>query len=688
MHDKSRARSGWQRHVACFLIPFAAQFFVPTSALADRPPNVIVIFTDDQGYNDLGCYGSAHIRTPRLDQMAAEGLRLTSFYAQPVCGVSRAALMTGCYPIRVAEPDNVKRLHTVLHPREWTMAEMFQQAGYATAMIGKWHLGLRDGQGVAGYRADTMPNAQGFDEYFGTPAFNGARVFVNDSPFRSPLVRNQEVVRAAVHSWDDITAEYTAEALRWIEAHREESFFLYLAHNMPHIPLGASDQFRGKSEYGPYGDAIEEIDWSCGQIFQRLKELQLDDQTLVIFTSDNGPWIETTQAMKPNGRPFIPRDHSGTADPLRGWKMSAWEGGSRVPCLIRWPGKIPAGSVSDEILATLDLLPTFAQLAGCELPPDLQLDGSNATDFLLGRTATSPREEYLYYAGCLLTGVRVGRWKLVLPRRANPPGTGWWGRMLEAVPSMQLFDLDSDPGERTNVAGQHPDVVERLLQHIDSAREELGDIDRIGKGARSVDDAERRLEASGSAGQSPNVPNATATTVPAAPLEPVGNLRFTFEDRDWQGWRTIEGDLQHALTDRRNLPNHKSHPFNKQGDWFLFTGNQRDRDVGNDRLTGVLASPTFILRGGRMRFLVGGGQGKLTYVALVDSEGRELRTASGTNGPQLKQVDWDVQEWIGKQVAMRIVDRSQGGWGHVTFDDFSCDGELVEPPAANSRTSD
>ncbi|MCA9059609.1 MAG: sulfatase-like hydrolase/transferase, partial [Planctomycetaceae bacterium] len=600
-----------------------------------------------------------------------------SFYAQPVCGVSRAALMTGCYPIRVAEPGNIKRLHTVLDPTEWTMAEMFREAGYATAIIGKWHLGLRDDQGIAGYAAETMPNGQGFDFFFGTPAFNGARVFVTDSPFRSPLMRNQQIEVKAVQNWNSITSDYTREALQWIDAHRDRPFFLYLAHNMPHIPLGASEDFRGQSGHGPYADAIEEIDWSCGQIFDRLKLHGLDETTLVVFTSDNGPWIETTQAMKPNGQPFIPRDHSGTADPLRGYKMTAWEGGSRVPCIIRWPGRVPANVVSDEILTTMDLLPTFASLTRTALPNDRTLDGVDATRFLLGGTTDSPRDEYLYYAGCFLTGVRAGQWKLVLPRPASPPGTGWWGRMIEAVKEIELYDLKNDPGEQQNVAASHPDTVAALMQRIDRARRELGDIEHVGTSVRLTDEGPRLLEA----GRERTSSKPTESAQPAVPYDhavPVGNLRFTFEGGDWQGWRVTQGNLGDALTNRTDLPQHKSRPFNKQGDWFLFTGNQPDAAPGNDRLAGTIESPRFVLRGNRISFLVGGGAGADTYVALIDEDGKELRRAEGTNSPVMKRVTWQLDELIDQTVLVRIVDRSQGGWGHLTFDDFSCEGTLLD----------
>jgi arylsulfatase len=310
---------------------------------------------------------------------------------------------------------------------------------------------------------------------------------------RSSIMRNQEVVVEAVESWDHITATYTDEAIHWIKANRGKPFFLYLAHNMPHIPLGASDKFKDKSTGGLYADTIEEIDWSCGQIFKTLKELGIDDKTLVIFTSDNGPWVETTRGMEPNGQAFIPRDHSGNADPFRGWKMSAWEGGVRVPFIARWPGRIPAGWESDELLSTMDLLPTIANIANAPLPK-VELDGMDATEFLTRESTNSPRVEYLYYSGCLLTGVRSGGWKLVLPRDKAPQGLGWWGRMIEAVAETMLFDLDSDPGETINVALDHPDVVASLMKRVERARQELGDIDQTGSGARFFDPGPRRLQ--------------------------------------------------------------------------------------------------------------------------------------------------------------------------------------------------
>lgn len=485
------------KNVMRLLLPVFAILLTcgPIATNAATKPNIILIFTDDQGYNDLGCFGSEKIKTPHLDRMAEEGLVLKHFYAQPVCGVSRAALMTGSYPIRVAEPDNIKQLHTVPHPKEITMAETLKEAGYATALIGKWHLAGNPSESNNSYDPALMPNAQGFDYYYGTPRFNGFTVYVEDTPVRSRIMRNEEVVVKSVESWDHITQDYTKEALQWIEKNQDQPFFLYLAHNLPHVPVGASEGFKGKSEYGPYGDTIEEIDWSSGQILAKLKELDLDENTLVIFTSDNGPWIEPTHAPRGtqnDGASFIPLDHSGSALPLRGWKMSAWEGGSRVPFIARWPGKIPAGSKSAQLLSTMDLYPTFANLAGAKMPKR-EIDGEDATEFLFGK-AESPREDYFYYSGCLLTGVRVGKWKLVLPRPGDPAGTGWWGRLIEEIPEIQLFDLELDAAEAWNLATVYPDTVKKLMKRIEWARKELGDIDRTGSGARFFDPGERRLQ--------------------------------------------------------------------------------------------------------------------------------------------------------------------------------------------------
>ncbi len=448
-----------------------------------RKPNFIIFLTDDQGYNDVGCFGSPTIKTPHFDRMAREGMMLRSFYVgAPVCGPSRAALMTGCYPIRIAEPKNRKNLHTIPHTKEIMLPEVLKQAGYATGLIGKWHLagGLRkDGH----YPAPLMPNGQGFDCFYGTPLHNGVTATVTDKASQVQVMRNNRVLvdRLDQEGMDNLTGDYTREAVQFITQHRNEPFFLYLAHTMPHVPLGASKAFRGRSEGGLYGDVIEELDWSMGQVLATLKKLDLDEETFVVFTSDNGPWIEA----------YL-EGYYGSAHPLRGSKMKSWEGGPRVPCIVRWPGKIPAGRTCDEIATTMDLLPTFAKLAGAALPHDRTLDGEDLFPLLSGRTQKGPHDAYFFYCYTHLQGVRSSRWKLVLPRPGKPGWMSWWARMIDEVAELQLFDLKNDIGETINVAEEHPEIVTRLMQRIDAAREELGDCGRIGRGARFFDSDPKR----------------------------------------------------------------------------------------------------------------------------------------------------------------------------------------------------
>ncbi len=443
---------------------------------AQDKPNFVVFLTDDQGYSDLGCFGSPNIETPNLDRMAREGMRFSSAYVgSPVCGPSRSALMTGSYPMRIAEPKNTKALHTVPHTKELMIPEILKAAGYTSALIGKWHAGEARTQGD--------PLSQGFDYFFGTPRFNGFTKLIEDTDMRTPLMRNREVFLEKVEQkeMDQLTTWYTEEAIQFITDHREKPFFLYLSHNMPHVPLGVSDKFRGKSRGGLYGDVIEELDWSLGEIQKTLKALDLDENTLLVFVSDNGPWIED-----------IIGDHAGHADPLRGAKMKSWEGGPRVPCIMRWPGKIPAGNVSDAIITTLDLLPTFSQLAGRELPADLAIDGKDLTSLLTGKTAASPHAYYYYYCYTHLQAVRDARWKLVLPRPAKPKWMGWWARMIDEVKEVELYDLHADIAETRNVAQQYPEVVARLMNQVEAARKELGDAGTIGSGARFFDKGVKR----------------------------------------------------------------------------------------------------------------------------------------------------------------------------------------------------
>ncbi len=332
-------------------------------------PNFVIIFADDLGYGDLGCFGSELIRTPRLDKMAAEGVRFTSFYAQTVCGPSRAALMTGCYPLRVAKRDNRVDVHPYLHSAEITVAEVLKQAGYATGCFGKWDLA---GHRQVGYDPDLLPTRQGFDYFFGTPTSNDSRV---------NLLRNETVIEKSANM-DLLTKRYTDEAIAFIRANKDRPFFVYLPHTMPHTRLGASPQFRGKSRRGLYGDVVEEIDFNAGRILDTIEQLGLREDTYVIFTSDNGPWA-------------IKKQNGGSAGSLRGAKTSTWEGGLRVPCIMWAPGRIPPGTTCDEIATTMDILPTFARLAGAEVPSDRVIDGHDISDLMHGKKgAKSPTKAF------------------------------------------------------------------------------------------------------------------------------------------------------------------------------------------------------------------------------------------------------------------------------------------------------
>ena len=422
---------------------------------AERPPNFVVIFTDDQGYQDIGCFGSPLIETPHLDRMALEGRKFTSFYsANSVCSPSRAALLTGCYPTRVSVPGVLFPRHkTGLNPDEITIAEILKEKGYATACIGKWHLG---------HLPKFLPTRQGFDSYFGIPYSNDMTIDQNaplaedivlregftverirsEKPSKNnvPLMRDEKVVEYPADQ-STLTKRYTEEAISFIENSKDKPFFLYLPHTLPHIPLAASPAFKGKSKRGFYGDTIEEIDWSVGQILETLKTQGVDDNTLVIFTSDNGPWK-------------LKSGHGGSADPLRGFKFETWEGGMRVPCIMRWPGWIPESTICDEIAATIDLLPTFAGLAGTQIPSDRVVDGKDILPLITGvENAKSPHAAYYYYKGKNLQAIRSGKWKL---RRT--------GKKRDA----ELYDLVADIGESNNVARQNLDVVAFLKDQMEA----------------------------------------------------------------------------------------------------------------------------------------------------------------------------------------------------------------------------
>ena len=411
------------------------------AAESRRPPNLIFIYADDLGYGDVGCYGARAIRTPNLDRMAREGLRFTSFYSvSPVCTPSRAALMTGRYAARMGSQQmHLSNVLTAgdkagLPKEETTVAGTLRAHGYATACIGKWHLGVTEG-----YRAID----RGFDSYFGIPYSNDM------SP--SVLLRNAEKIEEPVRQ-DTLTLRYTEEALAFIERSKDRPFFLYLAHTMPHIPLHASPRFRGKSQGGLYGDAVEEVDWSAGQVLDRIRRLELERNTLVAFSSDNGPWYQ------------------GSPGPLRGRKGWTYEGGVRVPGIFWWPGHIRADAISAEPASTIDFFPTAVQLAGVADPAAatrLPLDGHSIVPLLTLREARMPDRLLLFFDTVYLQTARYSRWKIHVARWRVPrytPGYSDKNNMLLKNP--ELYDMTVDPSESYNLAADYPDVVRDLSVRI------------------------------------------------------------------------------------------------------------------------------------------------------------------------------------------------------------------------------
>ncbi|MEM8900435.1 MAG: sulfatase [Bacteroidota bacterium] len=449
--------------------------FTSCESPKEKPTNVIIIFTDDQGYGDLGSYGATGFTTPNLDRLASEGMRFTHFYvAQAVCSASRAALMTGCYPNRIGISGALFPYHKVgLNPEETTIAEMLKAEGYATAIYGKWHLG---------HHEKFLPLQHGFDEYVGIPYSNDMWPIMPDGSLPKegswkaqypplPLIEGNELLEeiTSFAGQDKLSTLYTERAVDFIKRNKENPFFLYLPHSMPHVPLGVSDKFRGKSEQGMYGDVMMELDWSVGEIMKTLEAEGLDENTLIIFTTDNGPWLNYG-------------NHAGSTGGLREGKGTSWEGGQRVPCIIKWPGVSPAGTVCNRISSTIDLLPTIAEITGADLP-EKEIDGVSLTELWKGNFDAEPRTElYYYYGKNNLEAVRKGNWKLVYPHEhrsyhALPGNDGVGGPLPRGiVDTLELYNLMRDPGEAYNVISLYPDKVEELKKVGDKAREELGDL--------------------------------------------------------------------------------------------------------------------------------------------------------------------------------------------------------------------
>lgn len=442
---------------------FLSLCLLAVTAVAFAQPNFVVILTDDQGYQDLGCYGSPNIRTPNIDRMAQEGMRFTSFYAQTVCGPSRVSLMTGCYPMRTERDagDNGMTPHPAMSLNEITIPEILKPLGYKTGMAGKWDLSGR----FKAFRVELNPSNQGFDTSLWTKNSDSKLIYEAGEPSL------EKTSRAS------LTELYTNRAIEFIETNKDGPFFFYLAHPMPHTPLAASAQFKGKSNAGLYGDVVEELDYHTGRLLDKIKELGLDDNTYIIFASDNGPWWKE-------------KNHAGHCEPLRSAKTSTYEGGLRVPFIIRAPGKVPAGTTSDLVTAMIDILPSIAKITGAKVPADRVIDGLDISDIFHGDQTDLDRP-FFFYQHQALRAVRMGDWKLHLPHSEldrTKQGKGWQSHVPEKdrpyIEELTLYNLNDDIGETTNVAKQHPEVVASLLKQLEFAKEDIGYHDVIGENSR------------------------------------------------------------------------------------------------------------------------------------------------------------------------------------------------------------
>ena len=450
-----------------FLISLIFTFGSTVSVILaeESKPNFIIIFTDDQGYGDLGCFGSTKIKTPNIDRMAKEGRRFTNFMvASPVCTPSRAALLTGCYPKRVGMHQHVlfPSSNKGLNPEEYTIGDHLKKQGYATAAFGKWHLG---------HHPETLPQNNGFDTYYGIPYSNdmnhpdnkgkppgrapGMDDLWNDpkstlTKWNTPLMENEKIIELPVDQ-RTVTRRYTQKAIDFITKNQNKPFFVYLPHSMPHIPLYVPDEVRDPNPLNAYTNTIEHIDAEVGRLMDKVRELGLSKNTYVIYTTDNGPWL-----------PF--KHHGGSAGPLRDGKGTTFEGGQRVPCVMWAPGRIPAGTECNELMGTIDLLPTIAELTKTPLPKDKKIDGLNAASLLEGGN-DSPRKEFIYYTSRGdLEGLRQGKWKILVKKKRKPRSAG--KNWKAPAPEVLLFDMKNDLGEKNNLADKNPQKVKELTARM------------------------------------------------------------------------------------------------------------------------------------------------------------------------------------------------------------------------------
>ena len=665
--------TGWMRNFFPLLVILMSGH---PSVLADRP-NVIVILADDLGYGDVGCYGATRVRTPHLDRLASEGRRFTDAHTvSAVCTPSRYSLLTGEYAWRKNIWAPVfHTAGTLIGTEQMTVARMLQQQGYATACVGKWHLGFGEKTPDWNGALKPGPREAGFDYYFGIPVVNSHPpfVFVENhhvvgfdpaDPFvfgpaakdriyaqAFPEKKNIQAVGGArkaheLYRDEQVGTTLTEKAMAWLRQPRDEPFFLYFAPGNIHHPFTPHPRFQGTSECGRYGDFIHELDWMVGEVLRTVDEIGARENTLIIFTSDNGGMLNE------GGRDAWTAGHRLNGE-LLGFKFGAWEGGHRVPFIARWPGQIPAGTTSDQLIANVDLLRTISAVVDVELPSDSGPDSLNVLPALTGDPERPLRGELTLAPHQRANlALRSGPWVYIGAQGSGGFGNGLGeiaftgqrnsdidskGKLRTDAPAEQLYHLEQDPQQQHNIIRQHSEVARKLAARLEEIK-------------------------------SPRA------------FKPLGDLRFDFESGDLQGWRVIAGEFVKPIDSARSLPRHPERPFERQGEFHLSTVATTSKAGASDNQTGVIESPRFRLQGDRIAFLIGGGFRDDVHLAVCDAEGHEIARSGGDNGPQMVRRVIELPQHIGQVLSLRLVDQAKNDWGHLVFDDFSADGELVEEP--------
>lgn len=693
----------------------------PRCRAADAPPNVVLIFADDLGYGDLGCYGATKVQTPNIDRLAAEGRRFTDAHSvSAVCTPSRYALLTGQYPVRANDGRGVWgpapiTSKLIVDTEKTTIADVFRSRGYDTAVVGKWHLGF--GKDRNPWQEPLRPGPQdlGFDYYFGMPVVNSAPPYVyveNDRVVGSdpddPLVylgrgakgatpitpippeaANRSAnafggARKAHKLFNDyqVGTTFAKKSVEWINERKDKPFFLYLATTNIHHPFTPAKRFQGTSQCGLYGDFIHELDWIVGEILSCLEDNGLSDNTLVIFTSDNGGMFNF------GGQAAFKAGHRQNGD-LLGFKFGVWEGGHRVPMIVRWPDKVKAGTTSNQLIGNVDMLATFAALTGQELDEAQQADSAN----MLPAFVTEPEEQIrddLVLApnkGTHLS-VRKGKW-MYIPSQGSggfggkTPSSHTFagaaaatfvgsvnsdivnGKIRKDAPPAQLYDLEADVNQTRNLYDEHPDIVKELRSLLAGYQPRGG----LRQKSKSKGKLNRNARTSGEVHYKP------AKKKPATPSD--RSASFDFESGNLTPWKIIEGEFGHIIGSREEFFRN-GRAYNKQGKYYLTTLEpSEDAEKGKDAQTGVIVSPLFVPEPGKMTFRVGGGGGPKVYIALCTSDGKEVQTAQGFNDQVMQQAEWDLVPYAGRKMFIKIVDKATGGWGHITADDFQFDGKVL-----------